>query len=330
MAQRLRIATFNLEDLGGRSEDDRSLSRRIGALRPQLDRLTADVLCLQEVNAQDLPGHRDRALISLDRILEGTAYADFHRTVTLGTGGQHFADKHNLVTLSRWPITASERIRHDLLPPLTYAPVTSGHAAGERLELQFDRALLHARVELPDGRTAHVVNLHLKAPLALPIPGQKMSAFRWKTIPGWAEGFFLAGLKRAGQALEARLLVDRLFDSDADALIAVCGDFNAEGREVPLRILLGDPDDTGNMALSGRALAALDDLVLPDRRHSVIHAGRRVLLDHILVSPHLRDATESLSILNEGLADEATAGASNLHPDGSFHAPLVAQFKLPD
>ena len=43
---RLRIATFNLENLGAR--EDAPLEGRIEKLRPQLLRLDADVLCLQE------------------------------------------------------------------------------------------------------------------------------------------------------------------------------------------------------------------------------------------------------------------------------------------
>jgi len=50
-----RIATFNLENLGDGANDERDLAFRIEALRPQLMRLEADVLCLQEVNAQKEP-----------------------------------------------------------------------------------------------------------------------------------------------------------------------------------------------------------------------------------------------------------------------------------
>jgi len=67
---RLRIATFNVENLDEPRRHGVSLDERIAVLRPQLLALRADVLCLQEVNAQDRrdPQH---ALRALDRLLEG-------------------------------------------------------------------------------------------------------------------------------------------------------------------------------------------------------------------------------------------------------------------
>ena len=46
----------------------------------------------------------------------------------------------------------------------------------------------------------------------------KLPWTRWLSAPGWAEGFFIAAVKRAGQALEARLFIDKLFDEDPDAM----------------------------------------------------------------------------------------------------------------
>jgi DNA polymerase len=45
-------------------------------------------------------------------------------------------------------------------------------------------------------------------------------------VSGWAEGFFAAAVKRAGQALELRLAIERVFDAEPGACIAVCGDFS--------------------------------------------------------------------------------------------------------
>ena len=66
----LRIATFNLENLDVRPGQTRPLPERVSALRPQLIRLAADILCLQEVNAQTCGPHRPRRLAALDRLLE--------------------------------------------------------------------------------------------------------------------------------------------------------------------------------------------------------------------------------------------------------------------
>ena len=56
--------------------------------------------------------------------------------------------------------------------------------------------------------------------------GQKIDTYTWRTAHGWAEGYFIASMKRVGQALETRVLVDNILDNDEQALIVVCGDFN--------------------------------------------------------------------------------------------------------
>jgi hypothetical protein len=115
-AQRLRLATFNLESLDDRPGDP-TVEERAAVLRPQLLRLDADVLCLQEVNGQHPSPHEPRELLALDRLLEGTPYAAFERVFTRGPDGVGAADVHNLVILSRRPIVESQQIRHDLVPP---------------------------------------------------------------------------------------------------------------------------------------------------------------------------------------------------------------------
>lgn len=206
---RFRIATFNLESLDERPRAASLLDRRIAALRPQLVRLDADVLCLQEVSASGKHPPDGRVLVALDRLLEGTRYAPYQRAVSTGPGGTEPADVHNLVTLSRWPLLETRQVRHDFVPPVDYRPVTSAERAPEPVDGRFDRPILYARLALPGGAPLHVLNVHLRSPLAAPIPGQKKSPLAWRHVAGWAEGFFVAALKRNGQALEARLFVDR-------------------------------------------------------------------------------------------------------------------------
>ena len=147
-------------------------------------------------------------------------------------------------------------------------------------------------------------------------------------MAGWAEGFFLASLKRSGQALEARLAIETVFDAEPEARLLVCGDFNADAQEMPLRILCGDPDDTGNAALAGRCLMPLERDLPEARRFSVIHGGRRLMLDHLLASRSLRARVRAVEAHNETLEDEAAVPARNRGPAGSFHAPLLASFDL--
>ncbi len=110
----LRIASFNLENLDDRPGEEPSLADRIAVMRPQLVRLRADVLCLQEVNGQEREG-APRVLAALDALLADTDYAAFPRVSTLTQEGQPY-DERNLVVLSRYPILASRQLKHDRAP----------------------------------------------------------------------------------------------------------------------------------------------------------------------------------------------------------------------
>ena len=78
----LRIATFNLENLDDKPGQRPTLDERIALMQPQLIRLDADILCLQEVNGQEETGS-PRRLLALQRLLEGTQYAAYHSVSTV-------------------------------------------------------------------------------------------------------------------------------------------------------------------------------------------------------------------------------------------------------
>lgn len=324
----LRIATFNLENLDDGPDLDPPLAARVAILRPQLLRLEADVLCLQEVNGQKLPAGGPRVFTALDQLLENTPYYRFHRAATTRADGAGPADKHNLVVLSRWPIVAEAQIRHDTVSPPRYGLATAQPPAPEPAALEWERPLQHVTVAIDGARPLHVLNLHLKAPLAAPVPGGKRDANTWRAAGPWAEGYFIATVKRAGQALEARLRIEAIFDQAPDALIAVCGDLNAEEREAPLRMLLAEAEETGNGALAARQLIALEHSLPASQRFSVLHHGRKVMLDHILVSRGLMAHYRHIEIHNEALGDELVAYATASRSPESYHAPVVAAFDL--
>ena len=322
----LRIATFNLENLDERPSAGIALSQRLAILRPQLMRLRADVLCLQEVNAQKPTGGGPRRFQALDRLLEDTPYATFQRAASGHGLDRSPRDVHNLVVLSRFPIATSEQLHNNLVPTLA-VPKIAGITEAEALEpLAWDRPLLHVTLALEGGRRLHVINLHLRAPSGSYLPGEKLGPFAWKTIPGWATASFLSAAKRNGQALEARLLLDRILSEEPEAWIAVCGDFNAEACEVPLRLLIAADEDTGNGALAAGTLIALERSLPADRRFSVLHHGRPQMLDHILVSRGLSGAYRAIEVHNEALGDELVAYRGIDSPPESYHAPLVADF----
>ncbi|HYD69250.1 endonuclease/exonuclease/phosphatase family protein [Azospirillum sp.] len=325
MSETFRIATFNLENLDDTGQPP--FEERCAILRPQLERLTADILCLQEVDGQRDAKGEPRYPRALQRLLEGTRYEGFH-LATGSTAG--LSDRHNLVIASRFPVAASRLHRHDLVPAPLARLVTAKPGKAEHEPVTWDRPVLHAEIDLPNGRRLHVFDLHLRAPLAAPVPGQKKGALTWASVGGWGEGFFLASIKRAGQALETRLAVERLFDDDPQALIVVAGDYNAEDRQTPVRLIRGDPDDTGNGHLAGRSLVPLERSLPEERRFSVLHGGQAVMLDHLLVSRQLLGWFRGAEIHNEALGDELVAHATVLHSPESYHAPVVATFEMPE
>lgn len=310
MTHTFRIATFNLESLdAGRAPGQ--LDRRLEILRPQLVRpADADVVCLQEVNAQRVRGQAERAFTALDTLLRDTPYAGFARATSHGNPQGHPSDVHNLVVISRFPITAYRDLLHEHVPPLAYRPITMPRDASE--EIRFDRPVLLAEVQLPNGTSMAVLNAHLRAPRATVVKGQKLNAEAWASTSGWAEGFLISSLKRNAQALEMRLEIDRLLDADPHRAIVVAGDLNAQDGEVPLKILIAAEDDTGNGALAARALIPLERKNAADRRLSIIHNGRPQTLDHILVSRGLLARFRSIAIHKT-----RGAGGRGREPDGT-------------
>lgn len=330
MSRSFRVATFNLENLDDRPDQQPSLAERIAILRPQLMRLRADVLCLQEVNGQPKTRKAARRLTALDDLLAQTPYADFERTATQSPSGRGVLDVHNLVILSRFPITGSRQLQNDLVPAPATRHVTAQPPASHDTAISWDRPILTARIELPDGRSLDVFNVHYRAPLAAFVPGQKADHFAWKSVAGWGEGYYLAAVKRAGQAFETRLAIEQAFDRDDAALVCVAGDFNATLDEMPLRLVVGAEEDTGNGHLADRALVAVEKSLAPGQRASVIHHGHAQMLDHILVSRSLLGLFRQVEIHNEALGDEVVGYAGIEQSPSSYHAPVVAEFALPD
>lgn len=315
----MRIATFNVESL------DTPVEPRIGVLRPMLERLAADVLCLQEVNAQHVPGSRDRVLRALEQLLAGTRYEHYARANTHRAGRAAPADVHNLVTLSRFPIRASRQVLHDIVAPVEARLATTQSASAS--PIRFDRPALLTDIDAGE-RIVTILNVHLRAPVASSIPGQKLAPFVWRNVGAWAEGYYHSDMKRTGQALEIRLAIEQVFDERPDALVLVAGDFNAECNEPPIRLLAASAEDTGNAALSGRSLVVLDRAIDASRRFSIVHHGRPQMLDHMLASHALLGHFRAIEVHNEALGDEAIGYARGVVPPGSYHAPLIATFAL--
>lgn len=319
-----RIGTFNLESFGSSHPGAAPFKERAAVLRPQLDRLKADVLCLQEVDAPKIHGIRRPA--DLERLLDGTFYSEHSLLVTPGPSGAGPADVHNLAVLTRLPVIEENVIRHTFVEPLVFRRRTAIPPDSDAIPLIWDRPVQHLVLALPTGGRLHVFNVHLRARLAVAIPGQKSGPFTWETVSGWAEGFFTAAIKRAGQALELRLAIERVIDAEANALIAVCGDFNAEDHDTALRLACAGEDDTGSGRLAPRVLTPVERALPEDQRFTVLHHGRPEMLDHILASRSLFARFTNVQIHNEMLDDELVAYGRIRHPPESLHAPIVAAF----
>ncbi|MDP3331051.1 MAG: endonuclease/exonuclease/phosphatase family protein [Methylococcaceae bacterium] len=324
----MRIASFNLENFADNPKSPDVLAERIAVMRPQLERLRADVLCLQEVNGQKT-STQPRVLSALDKLLENTSYANFQRVSTLTVKGEPYEER-NLVILSRLPIIEHKQIKHQFAEPPWYKKVTATPPEDTAKEVTWERPLLYAQLDLGGGRGLHVVNLHLKSRLPSNVDGQMLDQYTWKTASGWAEGYFISSMKRVGQALETRRFVDSIFDADEQALIVLCGDFNAAVGEVPLEAIRGAVENTNNPKLSNRVLVACEQTVPESSRFSLYHRGKGEMLDHVLASRGLLSSYRGTEVHNEMLHDESVGFATDkLYPE-SDHAPVVVEFALKD
>ncbi len=309
MSEEFRIATFNLENLDWTAADERAFERRIAVLRPLLMDLRADVLCLQEIAGRKSEKHGPRRLIALERLLDETPYSAFFRASSTRPGTDAPADVHNLAILSRWRFVTTRQFHHDLVGKWRWSPLGE---ESDDIEIAFDRPLLYAAIDAPGAGPLHLINLHLRAPRPVPLPGGSGSSRKR------VEGLFLAAQKRERQALEARLCVENLFDANERAAIALCGDLNVDEHDAASTIL------EANFNGGVRALEPLETRVPLNRRYSVLHGGEPRLIDHILASASLAGRCVSVDIFNAGLPDEAYAQDPI---EGSLHAPVVATFR---
>jgi len=241
-------------------------------------------------------------------------------------------DKRNLVVVSRFDLSDTKQYRNDLVDELQYKRVTARPKEDQAKEISFGRPILHTQAHIKPGFVIHLINLHLKSRIPTDIPGQQHPTkdYIWKSAYGWAEGYFLSAIKRVGQALETRILVDRIFDENAEAKIVVCGDFNAHPDEVPVEAISGRTENTSNPELLGRVLASCEYTIPESARFTYLHQGQKRLLDHMLISRSMLQYYRKAEIHNETLHDEGLAFAYDTKFPESDHAPFIAEFKIPD
>lgn len=321
----IRIATFNVENLDDVPNQEPSLDTRAKVMRPQLNRLRADILCLQEVHAQ---GDKTKSLAALKKLLKGTRYEKYNMVFTAEPGTKQPYTQRNLVILTRFKIKSSAQYLHDLVEAPQYRMVTADPKQPKAVPVSWERPVLHATIETDDGQLLEVVNMHLKSKLPTDIPGGKdpNNRYVWKSGTACGEGNFLSVMKRVGQAFEARTLIEQLFDANPDALIIACGDLNCDLEEAAVRILRSPVEETGNGALHDRVLIACESSVPEQSRFSIYHHGKGYMYDHILASRGLLGFYKATEIHNEDLPDESIAFATDVKFPQADHAPVVAEF----
>ncbi|GAA2627988.1 endonuclease/exonuclease/phosphatase family protein [Paractinoplanes durhamensis] len=323
----LRISTFNLENFDETADGvEPSLADRIALMRPQIQRLRADIACFQEVNGQERPGqpralHALRALLT-DTVLEGA------ELVTTKPKDDGAYNERNIVVATHLPVLSRQQLRNELVAAPTYRRLTAIPPDQFAIEIGVERPILHVELNV-GGRPLHVINVHLKSKLPTTIPGQMVDQYTWRSADSWAEGSFISSMKRMGQALEVRRLVDQILDGDPDARIVVAGDFNATPEEVPVLAIRGQVEDTGNGALAARVLVPIEQTVPQSSRYTLFHQGQGNMLDHMLVTRNLLAHYRGSEIHNEILHDESQSFATDRKFPESDHAPVVATFDLP-
>ncbi len=327
----MRIAAFNVENLDDEiiPPDDTkkpTFEERQPILRPQFERLRANILCLQEVHGQDIEGE-PRSLRALKTLIQGTSYENYQIRSTTLAGSPSVEKFRNLVTMipSGWQFEEAREILHEFTPPPEYNPVTDRPDRGSKA-VKWDRPLLYCRIKTPNDIVLHILNAHFKSKNPTRIPGQGPENFMFETAAGWAEGFFLSSMKRVGAALEARVFIDQLFQAEPNARIVLAGDLNAESHEVPVLAVRGDVTSHGNPKLNHQTMYPCENTVPEDSRFTLYHHGQKNMLDHLLVSRALIACYRGTEIHNELVHDESVAFAFDKKFPGSDHAPVVAEF----
>ena len=318
-----RIGTFNFDNLD--DKDPVEFNRRKPVLKSMLERMNADLLLLQEIHS----------INALSELIRDTRYEDenfnieYTRTKTSGRTQPY--SKRNLVIMSKYPIQNLQHYHHDLVEKPKWKILTKDPPAVND-EVTWERPILCCEIKLGNNKVIHAINLHLKSKIPVSIEGQQNPAkyWEWLSIYGWAEGFFISSIKRVGQALETRMLVDKIFKNDPEASIIVAGDLNAEIDSVPFRTITGSMREVSNPDLGPYIMIPCEYNIPSDQRYSLLHHGKGNMLDHVIASKSFYPYWRETEIFNELIPDKSIAFSYPEYYPESDHAPVIAEFELPD
>ncbi len=305
-----RLATFNLENLGIRPEEDSPrarqwLSLHTESLRATIRGMDADALAFQEL--------LDPALLPV--VTEGMGY----RHVALG---ERASSPLLCGVVSRHPLADARSVASgadiSILDSKSGIEVTVRGA--------FSRGALQVHCEFP-GLPCTLFVVHWKSKIPSFTPLRRPEGEPWESFGDAGEGRLVTEAKRLAQAVQIRKLVDRVLERDAGAKMAVLGDFNDLLESEGVRIVQGDARACSSPSLSARELCACELSLPEERRFTQIYRGRREMLDHILLSPALVPHFAGAEILNESLREASEGGEDDFEDPGSDHAPFVVTLR---
>ncbi|WP_055568014.1 endonuclease/exonuclease/phosphatase family protein [Streptomyces atriruber] len=310
------IGTWNLENLyrpGGPfgPEDKAAYEAKLASLAATITALRPSVLGVQEVGDP-------AALADLAGMLEGT----WHVTLS-----QHADDRGIRVGfLTSLPVFV---VADEVGLPDPVRPVQTDDSG--RTTARAGRGILAVTVSTRAFFFDAVV-CHLKSKL-LSYPGGR---FFPRDEGERARYGAYALYRRAAEATAVRALADRRLQGDGrEHGVAVLGDLNDEVGAATTQILLGPPgSEIGTPGFDrpdkgdATRLWNVAPLIPADQRFSRIHAGRRELIDHVLVSRGLMDQVRGAGTGAPGAAATALPSVEEGDPagrrnvPGSDHAPV--------
>lgn len=307
----LRLATFNLENLGIRPEEDSPdvrvhLERHLEALRETLIRMEADAVAFQELLEPAL----------LEPLLQDLDYP--YRVV-----GERGESPLCVGVFSRYPLQNPRMVVREFQCHL------KDPDSGFEVQVQgpFSRGTLAVEWEAPDlPMTLLVVHWKSKLPSRYG-PAPPEGSPPWASLGDLGLGRLFAEVKRLSQAVGLRQWVDRFFQEHPDRHLVVLGDFNDELDSEVVGILQGDARTSRNPDLRRGELIPCERSVPESLRFTQIYRGRREMIDHVFLSRSLLPYFEGMWILNETL-EEGDWEPDPFRPE-SDHAPIVVTFRTP-
>jgi hypothetical protein len=308
----VRLATFNLENLGIREFEDtpdarERLPEHLKALRSEIARLDADAVAFQELLEPRLLGP----------LLEGMGYP--HVVVSPRGASPLLAG-----VFSRHPLSELEQVATSI--DFSLVDDKTGMELGVRGP--FGRPAFQVTWDVPGFQTTLIV-VHWKSKIPSFTPSRSSEpGDPWQSFGDVAEGRLVTEIKRVAQAVQIRRAVDRLLERDPDARVAVLGDYNDTLESEPLRIVRGDAKGCGSPGLIGTELVACGLAIPADLRFTHIYRGQHEMIDHILISRGLLRHFTDARALNESLCDTDDSSPEGSYRIGSDHAPLLADFRV--